>query len=99
MFLGSYVLFFWFSLSPSLPEDWHKWSKRFERIWKVSGFNLKEENMQVNKLLYSMANTAEDVLCSFQLFVDDAKSYLYYRGGEIQAALRSTTCHIQMCTI
>ena len=86
------------TLDFSLPEDWPKWSRRFERFRKTSGLNLKEEEMQLNTLLYSMGDAADNMLCSFQISVD-VKSYLHYHGGEIQAALRLMTRRIQTRTI
>ena len=57
------------------PEDWPKWARRFERFRKASGLDSKAEEVQVNTLLYSMGDTADDVLRSFKLSEEDAKHY------------------------
>ena len=57
------------------PEDWPKWARRFERFRKASGLDSKAEEVQVNTLLYSMGDTADDVLRSFKLSEEDAKNY------------------------
>ena len=60
----------------SNPEDWPKWLIRFEMFRKASGLNLNEEVVQVNTLLYSLADAADDVVCSFNLSEKDAKNYM-----------------------
>ena len=51
-------------------------AQTFERFRKASGLNLKEEEMQVNTLLYSLGDATDDVLCSFNLAEEDAKNYM-----------------------
>ena len=56
-------------------EEWPKWSRRFERFRKASGLGEKDEEAQVNTLIYTMGDEADDVLRSFGLSADDAKKY------------------------
>ena len=51
------------------PEDWTRWIRCFERLDQKSGEN------QVNTLVYSMGEEADDILVSFGLTGDDAKQY------------------------
>ncbi|KAI4883040.1 hypothetical protein NFI96_008821 [Prochilodus magdalenae] len=42
------------------PEEWPKWIKRFERFRIASGLELQAEENQVNTLIYTMGDEAED---------------------------------------
>ena len=57
------------------PEEWPKWARRFERFRKASGLAEKDEETQVNTLVYSMGDEADDILRSFRLSEEDAKKY------------------------
>ena len=59
----------------SRPEEWTKWSRRFERFRQASGLKEKDEEAQVNTLIYSMGDEADDIMRSFGLAVEDAKNY------------------------
>ena len=59
----------------SHPAEWPKWARRFERFRRASGLAEKDEEAQVNTLLYSMGDEADDILRSFRLSEEDAKSY------------------------
>ena len=59
----------------SRPEEWEKWIRRFERFRKASGLEEKGEEAQVNTLIYSMGDEADDILRSFSLSVEEQKSY------------------------
>ena len=59
----------------SRPEEWLKWARRFERFRSVSGLVEKDELVQVNTLLYSMGDEADDILRSFKLSMEDQKKY------------------------
>ena len=59
----------------SHPEEWPRWIRRFEQFRKASGLNEKYEKAQVNTLLYSMGDEADDILRSFRLSEEDAKKY------------------------
>ena len=60
----------------SHPKGRPKSSRQFERFQKASGLNLNEEEVQVNTLFYSLVDTTDDVLCSFNLSEEDAKNYM-----------------------
>ena len=57
------------------PEEWSKWIRRFERFRVASGLDAKDDEAQVNTLVYSMGDDADDILRSFQLSADDCKKY------------------------
>ena len=59
----------------SKPEEWPKWLKRFERFRQASELSKKSEESQVNTLLYTMGEKADDVLQSFNLNGEELKSY------------------------
>ena len=51
----------------SKPEEWQKWIRRFERFRQASGLSIKSEADQVNTLVYSMGDEADDILTSLSL--------------------------------
>ena len=57
------------------PEEWSQWIKRFERFRQASGIASKSEESQVNTLIYSMGQKADDILQSFRLSEEDEKKY------------------------
>ena len=57
------------------PEEWPKWLKRFERFRQASELYKKSEESQVNTLLYSMGEKADDILQSFCLSEEELKKY------------------------
>ena len=59
----------------SRPEEWPKWARRFERFRKVSGLKGKDEEVQVNTLIYAMGDDVDDILCLFRLSAADSKKY------------------------
>ena len=59
----------------SRPEEWMKWSRRFERFRKASGLNEKAQETQVNTLIYSMGDQADDILRSFALSEEERTQY------------------------
>ena len=46
------------------PDEWAKWKRRFEQFRAASGLSGEAEAKQVNTLLYSMGEDAEDTLAS-----------------------------------
>ena len=49
----------------SSPDDRPKWIRRFERFREASGLSSKPDERQVNTLIYSMGDKADDILnCS-----------------------------------
>ena len=59
----------------SQPDEWPKWQRRFECFHQASGINGKFEDSQVNALVCSMGDKADDILLSFRLFEGDQKKY------------------------
>ena len=55
------------------PEQWPRWYRRFERFRQASGLASKSEENQVNSLIYSMGDEADDILYLFGL--SDDKKY------------------------
>ena len=59
----------------SRPEEWSKWIRRFERFRIASGLASREDDVQVNTLIYAMGDQADDVLRSFALSDMDRRKY------------------------
>ena len=55
------------------PEDWTRWIRRFEKFRKATGLDQNSGENQVNTLVYSMGEEANDIIVSFGLTTDDAK--------------------------
>ena len=66
---------------PALPsftfksEEWENWLRRFEQFHQATGLASKSEETQINTLIYSMGDKAEDILKSFALSDEEAKQY------------------------
>jgi len=60
----------------SRPEEWPKWSRRFERFRQASGLAKEEdEESQTSTLLvYAIGDEADDILKSFKLTTTQLKS-------------------------
>ena len=56
-------------------EQWPRWYRRFERFRQASGLTSKSEENQVNTLIYTMGDEADDILYSFGLTKTDRKKY------------------------
>ena len=61
-------------------EDWTKWIKRFERFRKATGLDEKKGENQVNTLIYSMGQQADDIFTSFALNHDESQDYDTVKG-------------------
>ena len=59
----------------SQAEEWTKWIKHFKRLHQVSELGKKAGERQVNTLLYTMGERAEDIFQSFYLSKEDIKNY------------------------
>ena len=59
----------------SQPDSWPKWIRRFERFRQASGLQDKAEKSQVNTLIYTMGDKADDLLSSFGLSDEEEKKY------------------------
>lgn len=57
------------------PEEWTKWICRFERFRLASGLSKNPEEAQVNMLIYSMGDEANDIICSFAMSEEAKKKY------------------------
>ena len=57
------------------PEEWGRWIRRFERFRIASRLNGESEEAQVNTLIYSMDDEADDILAELKLTTDERKSY------------------------
>ena len=44
------------------PKEWPRWIRKFERFRLVSGLSEKDEANQVSALIYTMGDTADDIL-------------------------------------
>ena len=70
-----------FSISP--PENfdfsdfpsWPNWIRRFERFRVAAGLDKKDEDYQVNSLVYTMGDKADDILATLNLSDADKKTY------------------------
>ena len=56
-------------------EDWPNWIRQFERFRVASDLCSKTGANQVNTLVYSMGDKADDILRSFKLSADQEKVY------------------------
>ena len=63
------------SFNFSKPEEWPKWFRRFQRFRQASGLTDKSEENQVNTLVYTMGDVADDILASFRLSDEEKKKY------------------------
>jgi hypothetical protein len=52
-----------------------KWIRRFERFRIASGLASRDDEAQVNTLIYAMGDEADDILRSFTLSEEDRKNY------------------------
>ena len=51
----------------SQPEEWPRWSRRFERFRQASGLIAKSPESQISTLIYTMGDKADDILQTFGL--------------------------------
>lgn len=57
------------------PTEWSNWIHHFERFRNASGIVENSEESQIDTLIYSMGDKADDILQSFNLSGNDLKSY------------------------
>ena len=57
------------------PEEWDRWTRRFDRFRVASGLARKDDGVQVSTLIYAMGDQADDILRSFALPEEDRKNY------------------------
>lgn len=58
------------------PEEWPKWIRRFVRFRIASGLELQPEKNQVNTLIYTMGDEAEDIVTSLRMTEEEANEYI-----------------------
>ena len=63
----------------SQPDSWPRWIRRFETFRHASGLSSKGEESQVNTLIYTMGDKADDILPSFGLSEENQKKYSVVR--------------------
>ena len=56
-------------------DSWLKRIRLFERFRQASGLDTKRQESQVNNLIYTMGDKADDIPSSFRLSDDDQKKY------------------------
>ena len=54
---------------------WTRWIRRFERFRMATELDKKDEAKQVNTLIYTMGDEADDILLSFNLSPEDLQRY------------------------
>uniref|UniRef100_A0A1X7V7C4 Retrotransposon gag domain-containing protein n=1 Tax=Amphimedon queenslandica TaxID=400682 RepID=A0A1X7V7C4_AMPQE len=59
----------------SKSEEWPRWIRRFERFRTASGLAEKSKESQVNTLIYSMRDVADDIVSSLKLTNEQLKEY------------------------
>ncbi|KAE8277574.1 hypothetical protein D5F01_LYC08203 [Larimichthys crocea] len=57
------------------PSSWPQWIRRFERFRLASGLNRKDEDYQVNSLLYVMGDKSDDILSTLPLTDQQKTAY------------------------
>lgn len=63
------------------PEEWLRWSRRFEQYRQASGLEGHPGEKQVSTLIYAMGDKAEDILRSLKLSEEDQKQYQPVKDG------------------
>ena len=59
----------------SIPTKWPNWIRHIKRFRNTFGIVEKSEESQIDTLIYSMGDKADDILQSFNLSEDALKSY------------------------
>ena len=62
------------------PNEWLRWIRRFERMLKATGLDQKDGESQVNTLIYSMGEAADDIVVLFGITAEEAKQYDFVKG-------------------
>lgn len=57
------------------PDGWDAWIRRCDRFLTVSGIDAKDYELLISTRVYTMGSRADDILASFALSADQAKSY------------------------
>ena len=59
----------------SKPPEWTKWIRRFKRFRSESGLSRRDEETQVNTLLYSMVSKSDNIRATFGFTTDNSQKY------------------------
>ena len=70
------------------PDEWPCWICKFERFHKASGLSEKEEVSQVNTLIYTMGDTADDILSLLGLTDEEKGKYDIHSESKIPSLFR-----------
>ena len=62
------------------PNEWLRWIRRFERMLKATGLDQMDGESQVNTLIYSMGEAADDIVVLFGITAEEAKQYDFVKG-------------------
>ena len=62
------------------PDEWPRWMRKFERFRIASGLCEKSEANQVNTLIYTMGESADDILSSMGLSDEEKSNYDAVKG-------------------
>ena len=57
------------------PNEWPQWIRRFERFRAAAGLKARDEESQVNALLYTMGDKSDDILATFDLSAEEKQNY------------------------
>ncbi|CAL8139314.1 unnamed protein product [Orchesella dallaii] len=57
------------------PRDWLFWKQRFQRFRQLTKLDKEAEELQINALIYSMGEKADEILASFNLAAADATKF------------------------
>ena len=63
----------------SCPDNWPKWIRQFDQFREASELAMKSEEFQVNTLIYSMGDKADNILASLASSADERKQYATVR--------------------
>ena len=63
------------SFNFNCPEEWPRWICKFERFRMASSLNEKDEANQVNALIYTMGDSADDIWSSMGLSEENKSKY------------------------
>ncbi|EDO35000.1 predicted protein [Nematostella vectensis] len=66
-------------------DEWPNWRRRSERFRVATGFPKKNEPSQINTLIYSMGDRADDILCIFtiQRIIEEFEAHLVKKRNVI----------------
>ena len=82
----------------SHTDKWPRWIRRFERFWQASELVEKSEENQVNTLIYTMGDVADDIFQAFMLQDKDRKKYKWFknrrRPNEVEAYIQLIVKHL-----